>query len=122
MYSAEVLSQLRSLNWLADEIRRVPPGSREEGLLQAQVESVRARLPSSILGHHDRLALAGKLSTVEVQDGSCGGCHMRLTPELLADLATPGRFGVCPSCGLFLWSAEAHAADVQPPSNLSGQP
>jgi len=106
MYSAEVLSQLRSLNWLAQEIRRVPLGSREGVVLQNQMEAVRARLPNSILDYHDRLAMDGKPSAVQVLGATCGACHVNLPRSLLEELALPGRFGVCPKCGLFLWAGE----------------
>ena len=107
MYSAEVLSQLRSLNWLAQEIRRVPSGSRERAHLQSQMDAVRARLPDSILDYHDRLATDGKPSAAEVIGDACGGCHSKLPETLLDELALPGRFGVCPKCGLFLWAGES---------------
>ena len=107
MYSAEVLSQVRSLNWLTQEICRVPPGSRERALLQSQVAEVRARLPDSMLAHHDRLAKEGKLSAAQIMGDACGGCHSPLPPALLAELATPGRFGVCPKCGVFSWAEES---------------
>jgi|GEM_PF-2199387 len=109
MYSAEVLSQLRSLNWLAQELRRVPSGSRESAYLQHQMDAVRARLPSSILDYHDRLAMGGKFSAAQVTGDACGGCQSRLPQALLDELALPGRFGVCPKCGLFLWAGESPA-------------
>ena len=108
MYSAEVLSQLRSLNWLTQEIRRVPAGSREAVLLQTQVDAVRARLPDSILDHHDRLAGEGKRTAAEVSGDKCEACGKRLPGELVESLAQPGRFGVCPHCSVFLWSASAN--------------
>lgn len=113
MYSAEVLSQLRSLNWLAQEIRRVPSGSRESALLQDQLDAVRARLPDSILNHHDRLAKGGKLSAAEVTGDTCAECHSKLPQALLDELALPGRFGICPKCGLFLWEAESHTRPTE---------
>lgn len=109
MYSAEVLSQLRSLNWLTQEIRRVPTGSREGALLQSQMEAVRTRLPNSILDYHDRLAKGGRPSAAQVVGGACGGCHAKLPRNSLEELALPGRFGVCPKCGLFLWAGESPA-------------
>jgi predicted nucleic acid-binding Zn-ribbon protein len=113
MYSAEVLSQLRSLNWLALEIRRVPSGSRESALLHSQLDAVRARLPNSILDHHDRLTKGGKLSAAEVIGDTCAGCHSKLPQALLDELALPGRFGICPKCGLFLWEGESHAQPTE---------
>jgi predicted nucleic acid-binding Zn-ribbon protein len=104
MYSAEVLSQLRSLNWLTEEFRRVPAESPEGRHLRGQLEAVRARLPTAILGHHDRLSAGGRPSAARVAAGACGACGTALPPQLLAELAPAGRFGVCPGCGVFLWS------------------
>jgi predicted nucleic acid-binding Zn-ribbon protein len=114
MFSAEVLSQLRSLNWLTQEIRRVPVGSREAALLQTQMEAVRARLPDSILEYHDRMSAGGKPSAVQVQDEACGGCGGSVPEALRLALALPGRFGVCPHCGVFLWAAEFDGSAMQP--------
>lgn len=115
MYSAEVLSQLRSLNWLLKEARLVPAGSPESVHLQTQIDSLRARLPNSILGYHDRLVKRGLASAVEVTGTGCPACHLKLPSGLLGELAVPGRFGICPNCGVFLWSAEPPAA-VSPPA------
>lgn len=106
MFSAEVLSQLRSLNWLTQEIRRVPRGSREAALIRTQMEAVRARLPEAILDYHDRVAVDGRPSAVQISGERCGNCAENLPEELRQNLATPGRFAVCPSCGVFLWGAD----------------
>ena len=105
MYSAEVLSQLRSLNWLTQEIRRVPSDSRESALLQTQIDAVRDRLPDVILDHHDQLARNRESTAAEMVGGACGGCHARLPVTLIAEVSLPGRFNVCPNCGLFLWAS-----------------
>lgn len=121
MYSAEVLSQLRSLNWLTREIHRVPPACSEAALLQIQIESVRTRLPDAILEHHDRLARLGKSSAMEVISGTCGECHAPLPIRLLDELSTAGHFGVCPSCGVFLWSRESVASAKMDESNAANE-
>ncbi|MFA6287795.1 MAG: hypothetical protein WC661_10470 [Opitutaceae bacterium] len=108
MYSAEVLSQLRSLNHLNQEIRSMPRENPESILLKKQIEGLRARLPNSILDYHDRFAARGLPSAVKVNGESCSACHLKLPRGLCGELAAPGRFGVCPHCGVFLW------ADVQP--------
>ncbi|MBS0663664.1 MAG: hypothetical protein JSR48_10410 [Verrucomicrobia bacterium] len=109
MYSAEVLSQLRSLNHLTQEVASLPRESREAVLLLAQIESLRARLPNSILSYHDRLAARGRPSAIKVEGTTCRACHLRLPRGLLGELAVPGRFGVCPNCGVFLWLGEKPA-------------
>lgn len=109
MYSAEVLSQLRSLNHLNEEIRSLPQPSPEATLLQKQIEGLRARLPNSILGYHDRLAARGRASVAKVTGESCSACHLKLPRGLFCELAVPGRFGVCTNCGVFLWTGEKPA-------------
>lgn len=110
MYSAEVLSQLCSLNHLSQEIRGLPKESSEASLLQKQIDALRARLPNSILGYHDRFAVRGKPSAVMVNGESCAACHLKLPRALVGELAAPGRFGVCPNCGVFVWIGEKPAA------------
>lgn len=107
MHSADVLSQLRSLNWLSQEIRRIPADSRELALLEAQRAAVRARLPFAILDHHDQLARDAQTSLAALEHDRCGACRANLEPDVLATLRDPGRFAVCPQCRRFLWSGEA---------------
>lgn len=115
MYSAEVLSQLRSMNHLSQEMRRVPPDSAEAILLQKQIAALRARLPNSILDYHDRFEARGKTSVTQVTGSSCGACHLKLPSGLMGELAVPGRFGVCPNCGVFLWTeTKVRTTEVAP--------
>lgn len=115
MYSAEVLSQLRSLNHLSWERRRVPAGSAEAILLQEQIGALRARLPGAILDYHDHWEVQSQSSTAGVVGDGCGACHRSLPRELLEELAVPGHFGVCPHCGVFVW----RDTDPQPGESAS---
>jgi ferredoxin len=115
MYSAEVLSQLRSLNYLGSEIRSLPPESPGATLLRKQMEDLRARLPNSILSYHDRLAARGQASVAKVSGESCSACHLKLPRGLFCELAIPGRFGVCTNCGVFLWAGEQPVEPVPAP-------
>ena len=121
MYSAEVLSQLRSLNHLSEEVRRLPKESREAVLLQTQVGALRSRLPNSILSYHDRFAARGKPSAIRVNGASCSACHLKLPSGLIGELAVPGRFGVCPNCGVFLWMGEKSTESVPSPVRKSAR-
>lgn len=110
MYSAEVISQLRTLNWLKQERSHLPPASAQAALLDDQERMLRERLPHSILAYHDSLAAKGMASVGELSGGVCGACHVKLPISVLAELKLPGRFAVCPHCGVFVWSAAADAA------------
>lgn len=103
MYSAEVLSQLRTLNWLIQEQRHLPVGSAQAMLLSEQESAIRQRLPNSILTYHDQLAKNGRSSVAAVAGSRCGACERLLPSELLSELKVPGRFRVCPKCGVFIW-------------------
>lgn len=122
MFSAEVLSQLRSLNWLAQEVCRVPAGSLEGVRLQEQIATVRARLPNSILGYHDQFAARNQPSIAAVDGQHCGACRGALPAALLAELAGPRRFGVCPHCGVFLWSGDDARVPSLPASDVASAP
>lgn len=103
MYSAEVLSQLRTLNWLTREQRHLPQGSAQAILLHKQEATIRQWLPNAILSYHDQLAGTGKSSVAAVAGSLCGACYAILPDGLLSELKTPGHFGVCPKCGVFIW-------------------
>lgn len=106
MHSAEVLSQLRSLNWLVREAQRLPAANAERLNLDAQIAAVRGRLPVSILAYHDDRTKRSLPSVANLNGSSCGNCHLELPADTIRELAAPGRFSVCPSCGIFIWSGD----------------
>lgn len=107
MYSADVLSQLRTLSWLGREAARLPAESPERSLLDKQITALRERLPLSILRYHDDRAKKNLPSVANVSGTSCSNCHLKLPSGTINELAQPGRFGICPNCGVFLWSGES---------------
>jgi predicted nucleic acid-binding Zn-ribbon protein len=113
MYSAEVLSQLRTLSWLLGEVQRLPAGNPQRLILTAQIEAVRGRLPLSILRYHDERVQKNLPSVSDLRGPACGNCQQELPPDTISELAIPGRFGVCPKCGVFIWSGNAVATSPQ---------
>ena len=76
-----------------------------------KIESLRAPLPSSILGHYDRCKARGKLSIAPVRNGVCGACHLSVPSGRLADLfRKPAELNVCDNCGVFIYPAEEDLA------------
>lgn len=105
MHFAEVLSQLRALNWLSQEARSLPADSAQHVLLESQAGAMHDRLPTAISAHHDRIARSGRTSLAAAADAVCGSCHTRLPSQIVEELREPGRFAVCPRCQVFVCSA-----------------
>jgi uncharacterized protein len=54
----------------------------------------------------------GGLAVVEIRDGSCQGCRMRVPPQLFNEIQRNERVIVCPNCQRMLyWRAEPEAAN-----------
>jgi hypothetical protein len=68
-----------------------------------EIARLRAILPASILGHHDRMIQRGKPSIAPVADGICTACHLRLPTGHLARLQSSQDLEVCDHCGTFLY-------------------
>jgi len=110
---------LRTLSWLLGEAQRLPAGNPQRLNLHAQIEAVRGRLPLSILRYHDERVQKNLPSVSDLKGSACGNCQQELPPETISELAIPGRFGVCPKCGVFIWSVNAVAVAQK---TASGKP
>ncbi len=70
----------------------------------AEIETVRALLPTSILRHHDARRARGKMSLARVTNGICGSCHLGIPRGRLADLRrVTDALNVCGQCGAFIY-------------------
>jgi predicted nucleic acid-binding Zn-ribbon protein len=85
-------------------------GAREESLKQelAQLEANREELASAVdLGarnRYERLVRSkGENVVVGVQHGVCGGCHMKLPPQLLVTCQAEKELVGCSNCGRILY-------------------
>jgi len=113
MINRELLEHLRALNAVGLELRKpgLEPSRREACLRRA--DELRARLPTALLSHHDGMAAQGRESVAHVVESACGACHRDLPVGQLAELHQPGRIGVCPHCGVFLFNAAAEPAESE---------
>ena len=73
---------------------------------EAARAEVRARIPSPILGHYDRLVVRGKKGVALVRNQVCTGCHMRLPIGVINTLMHGLDIQLCDSCGRYLCLAE----------------
>ena len=113
MINRELLEHLRALNAAEVELRHHELVPEQRDACLRRVDELRARLPVALLSHHDRMAKQGRESVAPVVGSSCGACHLKLPVGQLAELHQPGRIGVCPHCGSFLFNASAEPAQSQ---------
>src|ERR1700758_499336 len=113
---ADIFKRLRKLAEFDAELRKLSDQTEEYGETQDKIDSLRALLPTSILGHYDGRTARGKLAIAPVHRGVCGSCHLAMPSGRLSDLRRkPGELNVCDNCGAFIYLAEAEST----PSSLS---
>lgn len=76
-------------------------------VIAAEIDALRAVLPTSILRHHDMRRDRGKLSLVPVSGRVCGACHLAVPVGRLADLKRVAEsLNLCDHCGVFIYLAD----------------
>ena len=92
----------------------------KQNRLAAEIERERAtrtELVGSVDGDLHRkyemiFSRRGGLAVVEVRDGTCQGCRMRVPPQLFNEIQRNARVILCPSCQRMLyWRAEVEEAN-----------
>ncbi len=77
---------------------------KELAELQANREALAAAVDESARGRYERLVRSkGENVVVGVQHGVCGGCHMRLPPQLLVTCQAEKELAACSNCGRILY-------------------
>jgi predicted nucleic acid-binding Zn-ribbon protein len=104
--ATQVLSQARQL--ADDQVANL--NAREQNLLkelatlQANREELAAAAGESARSRYERLVRnKGESVVVGVQHGVCGGCHMRLPPQLLVMCQAEKDLVSCSNCGRILY-------------------
>jgi len=117
MEQAEVLQkEAGGLAREADEIKKLAEGQiaqlnqREENLKKelAELEQGRTELAAAVepaaLNRYERLYKSkGDNVVVGVHHGVCGGCHMKLPPQILVTCQGGKEIMTCPNCGRILY-------------------
>ena len=91
------LIQLQSLEFGGDEKEKV----------KAAMAELRAKIPSQILAHYDRLVARGKKGLAAVRGQVCSGCHMQVPLGVVMTLKHGDDIQLCESCGRYLYLAPA---------------
>jgi len=77
---------------------------RDLAELQTNREDLAAAVDESARGRYERLVRSkGENVVVGVQHGVCGGCHMRVPPQLLVQCQAQQELIACSNCGRILY-------------------
>lgn len=82
---------------------------------EVAITELRAKIPSQILGHYDRLVAKGKKGITMVRDQVCTGCHMRVPIGGIISLKHGEDIQLCESCGRYLYLPPA--TEAEPPKS-----
>src|SRR6516162_10755669 len=108
---ANILQSLRKLAQLDTELCKLSRDTQRYQEVLDKIESQRAPLPTSILGHYDRRKARGKLAIAPVIRGVCGACHLSIPSGRVADVRRkPAELNVCDNCGAFIYLLEEESA------------
>lgn len=73
----------------------------------SQRESRKHMVPKGLLSKYEKLREARGGQVIVKIDGSvCGGCRAELPPQLILDLKSGDKLGICDNCGRFLYAAQ----------------
>jgi predicted nucleic acid-binding Zn-ribbon protein len=77
---------------------------KELAELEANREALASAVDESVRGRYERLVRSkGENVVVGVQHGVCGGCHMKLPPQLLVTCQGKKELVSCSNCGRILY-------------------
>lgn len=77
---------------------------KQQEQLKAEREHLASGVDSSAMGRYERLLKSkGENVIVGVTHGVCGGCHMRLPPQLLVSCQAEKELVSCSNCGRILY-------------------
>jgi predicted nucleic acid-binding Zn-ribbon protein len=90
-------------------------GVKDTNIETARAE-LRAQIPSSILGHYDRLVARGKKGLAAVHGQVCSGCHMQVPLGVVVTLRHGQDLQLCENCGRYLYLPPAVKTETAEPA------
>lgn len=85
-----------------------PVLAAEVARLQAEKSLMEERVAAELLSHYRRIAAARKgIALAEARDELCSACHVRIRPQVYADLRRSETIFHCDSCDRILFVREA---------------
>ncbi len=97
---------------LEEEIRRleaaIPGLETEMARLQEERSAMESSVEGDLLARYRRIAQARKgIALAEAKDELCTACHVRIRPQVYADLLRTESIHACDSCSRILFSRES---------------
>lgn len=105
----KIMEQLLALQKLQFDARSRTSESK------AEIEKLRAKVPTPILAHYERLVLRGKKGVAIARNGFCGECHLRITSGRLISLVYTDEVQLCDNCGRYLYLPEDEPIGLSEP-------
>jgi C4-type zinc ribbon domain len=99
------------------KLQSIEFGTTGDKTTEAAKAELRARIPSQILAHYDRLVARGKKGIAIVRDQVCTACHMRLPIGVIMTLMHGQDIQLCESCGRYLCLSPAAKTEVTEAAN-----
>ena len=76
--------------------------NREEIL--SRIRPVESEIEQKLLAEYRKIRSArGGIALVEISDGSCGGCHIKLRPQIINEVMQEEKLVSCDNCNRFLY-------------------
>lgn len=89
---------------LAELARRETALGRDVAALQANRAELAAAVDETARSRYERLLKTkGTNVVVGIERGACGGCHMRVTAQLVVDCRAQQALVSCPNCGRLIY-------------------
>lgn len=83
---------------------------------EKRIASLRAKIPTPILAHYDRLCARGKKGVALLHHQTCTGCHMNVPLGVILELKRHEDVRCCDNCGRYLYLREEAVEDCLAPA------
>lgn len=91
--------------------------------LEKRREALRRSIPATPLESYDALGRAGRRpALVELRSAHCGGCYLRLPPQIHSRIRRRESLCPCPHCRRLLYWPESGNGDGKPAPSVPGVP
>lgn len=85
-----------------------------EKIAENTIAELRAKIPSQILGHYDRLVAQGKKGVTAIRGQVCSSCHLRVPIGAIMTLKRGEDIQLCENCGRYLYLVEEPEVEAAP--------